>query len=139
MACGLTDMDINQLIFWGMFGVTVELFFTAITELITKKNLNLMGHSSIWMFPIYAFGLSYGFDLIKLIISNDFLRYISYPFWIWAVEIIVGYPSSKLGVRIWDYRYLPDNKHWQGIISYVHFPAWILFGILVEFVKKLVN
>jgi len=47
MACGLTNMDINQLIFWGMFGLTVELFFTAITELITKKNLYLMGHSSI--------------------------------------------------------------------------------------------
>ena len=75
MACGLTNMDINQFIFWGMFGLTVELFFTAITKLITKKNLNLMGHSSIWMFPIYALGLSYGFDLIKLIIPNDFLRY----------------------------------------------------------------
>ena len=42
MACGLTNMDINQLIFWGMFGVTVEIFFTAITELITKKNLILI-------------------------------------------------------------------------------------------------
>ena len=122
-----------------MFGLTVELFFTAITELITKKNLNLMGHSSIWMFPIYAFGLSYGFDLIKLIIPNDFLRYFSYPFWIWAVEIIIGYPTSKLGVRIWDYRYLPHKKHWKGIISYVHFPVWILFGILVEMVNNLVN
>ena len=139
MACGLIDMDINQFIFWGMFGLTVELFFTAITELITKKNLNLMGHSSIWMFPIYAFGLSYGFDLIKLIIPNEFLRYLSYPFWIWAVEIFIGYPAIKLGVRIWDYRYLPDNKHWQGIISYVHFPVWIFFGILVEMVKKLVH
>ena len=139
MAYGLTNMDINQLIFWGMFGLTVELFFTAITELITKKNLNLMGHSSIWMFPIYAFGLSYGFDFIKLIIPNDFLRYFSYPFWIWAVEIIIGYPTSKLGVRIWDYRYLPQKKHWKGIISYVHFPVWILFGILVEMVKNLLN
>ena len=132
MACGLTNMDINQFIFWGMFGLTVELFFTAITELVTKKNFNLMG-------LIYAFGLSYGFDLIKLIIPNDFLRYFSYPFWIWAVEIIIGYPTSKLGVRIWDYRYLPQKKHWKGIISYVHFPAWILFGILVEMVKNLLK
>ena len=73
MVCGLTNMDIHQFIFWGMFGLTVELFFTAITELITKKNLNLMGHSSIWMFPIYTFGQ-------------------------WEKNI--GYPTSNLGVRI---------------------------------------
>ncbi|MBC8256854.1 MAG: hypothetical protein H8E85_06045 [Candidatus Marinimicrobia bacterium] len=58
-------MEINHLLFWGMFGLTAELFFTALTELITKKNYNLMGHTSIYMFPIYALGLSYGVGLWK--------------------------------------------------------------------------
>jgi len=129
-------MVINHLLFWGMFGLTVELLFTACLGLITKKNYNLMGHTSIWMFPIYSLGLTYGFDFIKQIIPLDFLRYFSYPFWIWVVEILIGYPASKLGVRIWDYRYLSDNKHFKGIISYVHFPVWILFGVLVELVDK---
>ena len=132
------NMHINHLLFWGMFGLTVELFFTALVELFTKKNYNLMGHSSLWMFPIYALGLTYGFDFVKHIIPNDFLRYISYPFWIWGVEIMIGYPAIKLGIRIWDYRYLSANKHWRGIISYVHFPVWILFGILVELVGQLI-
>ena len=131
-------MEINHLIFWGMFGLTVEVFFTGLIGLITKKNYNLMGHTSIWMFPIYAFGLTYGFDFIKQIIPYDFIRYFSYPFWIWGVEIMIGYPAIKLGIRIWDYRYLSDNKHWRGIISYVHFPVWILFGILVELVGQLI-
>ena len=127
-------MVINHLLFWGMFGLTVEVLFTALIGLITKKNYNLMGHTSIWMLPIYALGLTYGFDLIKHIIPYDFIRYFSYPIWIWGVEIIIGYPAIKLGIRIWDYRYLSNNKHWRGIISYVHFPVWILFGILVELV-----
>ena len=127
-------MVINHLLFWGMFGLIIEVLFTALVGLITKKNYNLMGHTSIWMFPIYAFGLTYGFYFIKQIIPYDFIRYFMYPFWIWGVEILIGYPTSILGIRIWDYRYLSDNKHWRGIISYVHFPVWILFGILVELV-----
>ena len=131
-------MEINQLLFWGMFGLTVEVLFTGLRGLITKKKYNLMGHTSIWMFPIYAFGLSYGFDFIKQTIPHDLLRYFLYPFWIWGVEILIGYPTSKLGMRIWDYRYLSDKKHWKGIISFVHFPVWILFGILVEFIGQLI-
>ena len=132
-------MEIKHLLFWGMFGLTVELFFTALVALIKKKNINLIGHTSIWMFPIYSFGLTYGFDFVKEIISLDYLRYLSYPFWIWGVELLIGYPIRKFGIRIWDYRYLSDNKHWRGIISFVHFPVWILFGILVELVSNFIK
>ena len=51
-------MEINHLLVWGMFGVTVEVFFTGLIGLIYKKNYTLMGHVSIWMFPIYALGLT---------------------------------------------------------------------------------
>ena len=129
-------MVVYHLLFWGMFGLTVELLFTALLQLITKKNYNLIGHTSIWMLPIYSFGLTYGFDCIRQIIPYNFIRYLSYPFWIWGVELLIGYPISKLGIRIWDYRYLSNNKHWRGIISYVHLPVWILFGILVELAGK---
>ncbi len=130
-------IEINHLLFWGMFGLCFEIFFTSIVDLFSKRNFNLMGHTSLLMFPIYSLGLSYGFDLVQYIIPNDFIRYLSYPFWIWLVEILVGYPTSQIGIRIWDYRYLSDNKHWKGIVSYVHFPVWIIFGILVELADKL--
>ena len=132
-------VEINHLLFWGMFGLCFEILFTAIVDLYSKKNFNLTGHTSLWMFPIYSFGLSYGFDLVQYLISNDFIRYFSYPLWIWLVEILVGYPASQVGFRIWDYRYLPNNKHWKGIVSYVHFPVWVVFGALVEIVDKLIS
>ena len=131
-------MEINELLFWGIFGLTAEIFFTAIVDLITKKNFNLKGHTSLWMFPIYSFGITYGFDFVQQIIENDFIRYLSYPFWIWLVEILVGYPATQLGIKIWDYSYLSENKHWRGIISYIHFPVWIFLGVLVELVDKLI-
>ena len=132
-------MNISEVLFWGMFGICVEVVFTAIFDLFTKKRIALMGHTSLWMFPIYAFGLSYGFDLVEIVIQNDIIRYLSYPIWVWMIEILVGYPLLKFGIRIWDYSYLSDNKHWKGIISFVHFPIWIFFGFLVELVHKLLN
>ena len=122
-----------------MFGLCCEVIFTAVIDLFSKKNYNLMGHTSLWMFPIYSIGLTYGFSLVQFIIPNDILRYLSYPLWIWLIEILVGYPASKIGIRIWDYRYLPDKKHWNGIISFIHFPIWIFFGIIVELVDRLLT
>jgi len=132
-------LQINQLLFWGIFGLIIEIFFTAIVDLFSKRDFNLKGHTSLWMFPLYSLGLTYGFDVIQQIIPNDFIRYLSYPLWIWLIEILVGYPASKIGIRIWDYRYLSNNKHWKGIISFIHFPIWIIFGILVELVDILFN
>jgi uncharacterized membrane protein len=123
---------------WGMIGLTVEIVFTAIKRVIINRKIDLMGHASLWMFPIYGFGLTYGIEWLRLLIPTPALRYLAYPFIIWAVEVLVGYPTSKRGVRIWDYNYLPDNFHWRGIISYVHFPLWIGFGILVEILHKYV-
>ena len=81
-----------------MFGICVEVAFTAVFDLVRKNKINLMGHTSFWMFPIYAFGLSYGFDLAEKIITNDIIRYLSYP--IWIVEVIVGYPLLRFGIKL---------------------------------------
>ena len=132
-------IEINYLLFWGMFGLFCEIIFTALINLFAKKSYTLIGHTSLFMFPIYAIGLTYGFSLVQYIIPNDIIRFLSYPLWIWVIEILVGYPLTKLGIRIWDYRYLSGKKHWKGIISFVHFPVWVFFGLLVELVDKLLN
>ena len=113
----------------------VEICFTALRDLIQKKQLNLMGHTSLWMFPVYAFGLSYGFDFVIYLIESDFLRYFTYPFWIWAVELMIDIPALYFGLRLWDYNYLPQWLHWRGIISFAHYPLWMGFGVMVEMIK----
>lgn len=128
-------MIVGDLLFWGIFGLIVELCFTAVRDLIRKKDLALVGHTSLWMFPVYAFGLSYGFDFILYVIPENTTRYLTYPLWIWAVELCIGIPAVSRGIRIWDYHYLPKWLHWRGIISFAHYPLWIGFGILVEIIK----
>lgn len=126
---------VDELIFWGAFGLLIEIFFTAWREYIFSNRRNLVGHTSLWMFPIYAFGLTYGFDVIQWAFPNDIVRCLLYPFAIWLVELVVGTIALSRRIRIWDYSYLPRSLHYRGIISYVHYPAWVVLGILVEMIK----
>ncbi len=128
-------MVVSELLFWGVMGMITELCFTAIKGLVVDKQVNLVGHTSLWMFPIYAFGLTYGFDFIERLIPKDTIRWLSYPLWIWLTELAVALPASRLGVKLWDYSYLPEKLHWRGIISFVHYPLWMAFGILAEMIK----
>ncbi len=126
--------------FWGCFGLVTELVFTALRKLVAKsafsqKEWALVGHTSLWMFPIYALGLSYGFDFLVWLISNDLVRWSVYPLCIWAVELGVSRVTDRWKIKLWSYEYLPDWAHYRGIISYVHYPLWAIFGIIVETIK----
>ena len=121
-----------KLIFFGMFGLFLEIIFTSFRNLICNKDVSLIGHTSLWMFPVYAIGLTFGLDFIRSLILTDVIRWASYPIWVWTVEIIFGSLLLIFGTRAWDYHYLQDKFHWRGLISYVHAPVWIMFGLMVE-------
>ena len=124
-------IQINEFVFFALFGLIAEVLFTSVRS----KDKNLIGHTSLWMIPIYSVGLTYGFDFIKYLISHDIIRWLSYPLWIWATEIIFGTILLKFNIKAWDYNFLPDNLHWKGLISFAHYPVWIFFGIAVELLK----
>ena len=124
---------IESIILYSMVGVSIEIVFNAIRYSLKYKPYNyaLKGEVSIWMFFIYGFGLTYGFDLIHHIMSyvssDEVIRWLSYPLWIWAVEIMVGLPTKR---NLWNYSDIKYN--WKGVISIKHYPAWVAFGILIE-------
>ena len=124
-------IQLNELIFFGMFGLIAEVLFTSVR----KKNINLIGHTSLWMIPIYSFGLTYGFELVKYLIPNDIVRWLSYPIWIWFTEVIFGTILLKFNIKAWDYNFLPKHLHWRGLISFAHYPVWVIFGIAVEVLR----
>jgi len=93
-----------------------------------KGDLSLKGIVSLWMIPIYGFGLTYGFDFIRYVSpESDLIRWLTYPLWVWAVEIIIGLPTKN---KLWDYSDMKYN--WKGVVSFQHYPAWLLFGVLIE-------
>jgi hypothetical protein len=125
------------MLFLGMVGMMSEVTFTSIVKAWNDKDYSMKGHVSLWMFPIYVFGLTYGFDFIHTVIEHDILRWVSYPLWIWSLELLVGIPASMIGLKIWDYS-KRFKYHWKGIVCFTLAPLWIIFGVFIETIKGLI-
>lgn len=50
-------------------------------------------------------------------------------------RLLLATPLLKLNIKLWDYSYLAKGKHWKDIISWVHFPVWIILGVIVEYIN----
>ena len=127
-----------EMIFLASSAIVVELCVNAVRTKLTgeRTGWDLKGSVSIWMFPIYMIGLTYGFDAIYLVMKHiseyDAIRWISYPFWIWLVEYVIGTLTKN---KLWDYSPLPYNI--KGSVSLLHYPAWIIFGVMFEQLRYL--
>jgi uncharacterized membrane protein len=120
-------------VLFGIIGVSTEVFFTSLLELVKKrKNRSMTGHSSLWMFFVYGsvyliilFGRTY------LLGINLFLRGFVYLALIYAIEFISGSLLKKLNAVPWDYG--NDMKHdYKGIICLEFAPLWYTGGLLFE-------
>lgn len=121
-------------ILYGGLGVTTEVFFTAIVNLIDAGNfddLSLKGQSYIWMFPIYGLTsvlFPLGFDLLKNL--NTVLRYLIYGAGILVVELITGFMLEQFTGRCpWEYQ---TGWHFGGYIRFDYLPLWMCFGAMLE-------
>ena len=117
-------------------GITCEIFFTAFYELYHgRMDIQMKGHSYIWMFPIYGLaGLLFP-PILKLIANwNVLLRMCVYAIGILAVEFATGwFLDIVTGQCPWEYK---EGWHLMGYMRIDFFPFWALFGLLVELLLK---
>lgn len=127
---------------FGMLGVTVEVCYTAIVDLIDMwgtdtMDLSLKGVSYIWMLPIYGLAsilFPIGFGLVKA--WPRLLRYFIYAVAILIVEFITGFILEKTTGRCpWEYQ---TGWHVAGYIRLDYMPLWMLFGATLEEFHKLI-
>lgn len=130
---------------FGCFGITVEIFFTAISDFVIAAgegvyNFRLMGQSYIWMFFIYG--------LIALLLPPIYsrlaklpllVRLLVYTLGIFTIEFITGFLLEQLTGRCpWKYQ---TGLHIMGYIRLDYAPAWMVFAWGMEtyylFLKKL--
>lgn len=93
-----------------------------------------MGHSSLWMFPIY------GCAAIISPLSKFYRKYhivvrgVIYMLHIFAGEYIFGSILKKCEMCPWDYS---DSKyHVNGLIRLDYAPVWFLTGLFYEKLLK---
>lgn len=119
---------------YGLLGWCWEVVWTAVTEKAwgKQRDWRLVGHTYLWMFPIYGLLAPLG-EPIHNVLRPHFwlLRGLVYLLAIWVVEFSTGWLLKKLiGKCPWDYSEF--RWHIRGIITLEYAPVWFFFGLGFE-------
>ncbi len=113
----------------GLIGWCMEIIFTALDSL-RRRDLRLMGNTSLWMFPIY--GSAAFLSPISRLLKNKplWLRGLSYMTLIFSVEYLTGQLLKKHRLCPWNYR----RSRWNvnQVIRLDYAPFWFAAGLLFE-------
>ena len=113
----------------GLVGWCLEITFTALNSL-KKRDMTLMGQTSLWIFPIYGSAclLSPIFKLLKNF--SLILRGSIYALLIFFGEYVSGQFLTKRKLCPWNYE--RSRWHIQKVVRLDYFPNWFLAGLLFE-------
>lgn len=122
-------MNRKNFLICGLTGWCMEIIFTSIGAF-RKKDLRLIGQTSLWMFPIYGLA-AFIKPLYKLIKKAPALiRGSIYSLGIFCVEYLSGSILKKHHLCPWDYSSSPLNIN--GVIRLDYAPFWMAAGLLFE-------
>jgi uncharacterized membrane protein len=136
------SIDFSQLLFemvlFAVLGLGFEVLFTSVTDFKGDKRRFLMGYSSLWYAPLYAFapvflqlanGLIFPLPLL--------LRGVVYALVIWLFEYVgMWLLRMFLGASPSEEQYLKSRWNVHGLIRLDFFPAMFLMGLAFEFVFR---
>ena len=134
-----------RFLLYGIFGWCAEVVWTAsqnaVVALAAGQRIDprLMGHTYLWMFPIYGVG-GLLFELVHRAVADWPwpLRGFVYMLGCFAVEYATGWLIKRVtGTIPWDYSH--TRWHVHGLIRLDYIPVWFVFGLLLERVEVLVQ
>lgn len=120
----------ERFIIYGLIGWGLEIFWTGLGSL-GRGDLNLGGHTFLWMLPIYG-------SAVFLEPVHDRIRPWSWPVrgLFWASLILIfeygagWFLQQILGVCPWDYG--RSQFALDGLIRLDYAPVWFAVGLLFE-------
>lgn len=124
----LTSMRKNFLL-CGFTGWCMEILFTSFDSY-RKRELKLMGQTSLWMFPIY--GMAAFLKPVCRLVKNfpAGIRAMCYSIFIFLGEYITGSILKKHKICPWDYSKARANI--KGVIRLDYAPFWMAAGLIFE-------
>lgn len=113
----------------GITGWCLEILFTALGAL-RRREMQLVGHTSLWMFPIY--GCAALFQPLFLVLRKCpvVVRGISYALCIFTGEYLSGKFLCRRSLCPWNYS--RHKWHIKGLIRLDFLPFWFAAGLLFE-------
>ena len=123
----------NRFILCGVIGWCAEILWTGFHSLINRR-FKLMGHSSLWMFPIYSCAAF--IEPLSRIYGRfgTFYRGLIYMVHIFFAEFVSGSILKRFGICPWDYSSSPF--HVNGVIRLDYAPLWFGLGLFYETIFK---
>ena len=113
----------------GLTGWCMEILFTAFDSF-RRRELKLMGRTSVWMFPIYGMAvlIEPAYHLTKKFPA--LFRGFLYSAGIFAIEFLSGSFLKKHSICPWDYSRAKTNVN--GVIRLDYTPFWMAAGLIYE-------
>lgn len=124
----LTSMRKNFLL-CGFTGWCLEILFTSFGSY-RKRELQLIGKTSLWMFPIY--GMAAFLKPVCHMIRHfpTWIRAVCYSLFIFLGEYVSGSILKKYHICPWDYSKARANI--KGVIRLDYAPYWMIAGLIFE-------
>ena len=117
----------------GLIGWCMEIIFTALHSL-KRRNLQLTGQTSLWMFPIYGCA-AFLAPIGKILQHKPFwVRGLTYMSLIFSAEFLTGSLLSRHKLCPWDYG--RSRWHIRRLIRLDYAPFWFGAGLLFERVLR---
>lgn len=113
----------------GLTGWCMEILFTALDSL-RRRDMRLMGATSLWMFPIYG-SAALLYPVSRLLKSFPrWLRGLTYMSLIFSAEYFTGSLLRKHSLCPWNY----SRSKWnvKQLIRLDYAPYWFAAGLLFE-------
>ena len=119
----------KRFVLCGILGWCMEIVFTSARCLVTKDS-RLMGHTSLWMFPIY--GLAACIYQLNRVLRHFpvWLRGALYSGGILSVEYASGMILKHFSCCPWNYEGAKYNIN--GVIRLDYAPFWAAAGLIFE-------
>lgn len=120
---------IHNFIHCGLLGWCLEIIFTAFHSF-RKREMQLSGITSIWMFPIYGMA-AFLAPVSRMLKGKNFIfRGFVYTGIIFLGEFMSGLFLRKKGLCPWNY----ERSRWNiaKVIRLDYAPCWFFTGLLFE-------
>lgn len=127
---------IFRLIIYGLLGWNLEILWTGLGSLI-RGDMNMMGHTSVWMFVIYGVsGIGFEFVHNKIRDKRWYERGLIWMYLIFAAELVSGAALAIFDIHPWEYN---GTFALFGLIRLDYAPVWFIVGLLFEQVHSFVT
>ena len=120
---------ITRFVIYGLLGWNIEVIWTGLCSVL-RGDMNLMGHTSIWMFFIYGSAV-FVFEPVYRAIRdcNLFVRGCVWAVLIFVIEFVSGMALRLIGIEAW---YYSGAYAVMGVIRLDYLPLWFAVGLIFE-------